>query len=583
MKFAVDPRHGDIEDDASSTKQRSLMSLAGSMLVEISPLKLALTWLMLLVIPGLLLGFAPIVATAWVRSVSGRIISLSVGLWSLLILLAFLLVGWYGARTLLRIAERNFWSLNAVVVEPVYGTCREMLRHIAERLLPPTASAARRSVLRSACAAIAGIIVCLAALAIIAAVWPSTNLYGDLQEILSPRQLVSATLSNSIALVAAYLAAGSLIWAAADTMMAQPRDLPAFHAPTTNDRRYSIAHLSDIHVVGERFGFRIESGRSGPRGNDRLARLFQRLEAIDMTARLDAILITGDVTDAGRSAEWAEFFEILRDHPSLGGRCLIIPGNHDLNIVDRANPARMDLPTSPNRRLRQIRTLSAMVALQGDRVHVVDASAASLGPTLSQAVHPLLGELESFADKARPLFSKSFCELWNAVFPMVLPPAREDGLGIILLNSNADTHFSFTNALGMISAEQVERIDILRKVYPRACWLIALHHHAIEYPHASNALSERIGTALVNGNWFIRRLTTLSGRALLLHGHRHIDWIGECEGLTIISAPSPVMEATDDQPTYFYVHTAVIDLNGQLKLAAPERIILAGQQQTITR
>lgn len=91
MKFAVDPRHGDIEDDASSTKQRSLMSLAGSMLVEISPLKLALTWLMLLVIPGLLLGFAPIVATAWVRSVSGRIISLSVGLWSLLILLAFLL------------------------------------------------------------------------------------------------------------------------------------------------------------------------------------------------------------------------------------------------------------------------------------------------------------------------------------------------------------------------------------------------------------------------------------------------------------------------------------------------------------
>ncbi|MBQ8105791.1 MAG: FAD-dependent oxidoreductase, partial [Afipia sp.] len=35
-----------------------------------------------------------------------------------------------------------------------------------------------------------------------------------------------------------------------------------------------------------------------------------------------------------------------------------------------------------------------------------------------------------------------------AVFPLALPPDREDGLGVILLNSNADTHFSFTNALG---------------------------------------------------------------------------------------------------------------------------------------
>ena len=34
------------------------------------------------------------------------------------------------------------------------------------------------------------------------------------------------------------------------------------------------------------------------------------------------------------------------------------------------------------------------------------------------------------------------------MFPMVKPPNTEDGLGIIILNSNAETHFSFTNALG---------------------------------------------------------------------------------------------------------------------------------------
>ena len=70
---------------------------------------------------------------------------------------------------------------------------------------------------------------------------------------------------------------------------------------------------------------------------------------------------------------------------------------------------------------------------------------------------------------------------------MVVPPERDDGLGIILLNSNAETHFSFTNALGMISAEQVSGIEIATAQYPRACWLIALHHHLIEYPRAGES------------------------------------------------------------------------------------------------
>jgi hypothetical protein len=36
MKTVIDPRRGDIEDDASSTKRRSLLSLVGSLLGEIS-------------------------------------------------------------------------------------------------------------------------------------------------------------------------------------------------------------------------------------------------------------------------------------------------------------------------------------------------------------------------------------------------------------------------------------------------------------------------------------------------------------------------------------------------------------------
>ena len=141
-----------------------------------------------------------------------------------------------------------------------------------------------------------------------------------------------------------------------------------------------------------------------------------------------------------------------------------------------------------------------------------------------------------FADVAKPLFSYAIPEIWAKAFPMVLPPDREDGLGIILLNSNADTHFSFTNALGMVSTEQHRRMEIAIAQYPRACWIVALHHHVVEYPRAAHAISERIGTALINGNWFVRRLQPFARRIALMHGHRHIDWMGECAGLPILSA-----------------------------------------------
>ncbi len=143
-----------------------------------------------------------------------------------------------------------------------------------------------------------------------------------------------------------------------------------------------------------------------------------------------------------------------------------------------------------------------------------------------------------------------------------------------MLNSNAETHFSFTNALGLVSAEQARAFRIATVQYPRACWIVALHHHVIEYPQPAKALSERIGTALINGTWFVRRLQHLAHHAVIMHGHRHVDWIGECGGLQIVSAPSPVMGATE---TYFYVHTLAIGTDGRLRLLQPERISVRGR------
>ncbi len=214
---------------------------------------------------------------------------------------------------------------------------------------------------------------------------------------------------------------------------------------------------------------------------------------------------------------------------------------------------------------------------------MIDRGKRCLAGSLSEALKPYRAEMARFAEAGRPRLFKALNELWAAVFPMVLPPDRDDGLGIILLDSNADTHFSFTNALGMISVEQVKGIEIAAAHYPRACWIIALHHHVIEYPKAAKVLSERIGTALVNGNWFVRRLQALGNRAVLMHGHRHIDWIGKCAELSIVSAPSPVMEATDDADTYFYIHTVATRDGGGLGLLAPERVVVGGAQPTDRR
>ena len=581
MTPTIDPRRGDIEDDASSPKRRSMLSLAGSLLVEISIPKLVVAWLLLIVLPGLMLGLAPIVASIWFTKISDRITTSLAEVWSAILVAIFVGLGWFGGRRIFQLAERSFWSLNSLAVQPCYTACREALRHLLSRQSTPKASRMKGPTLHATTAVLSGLIVCTIALSALLLAWPSAHLLSDLTILSAPKRLAIVALANSVVIVSAYVAAAALVWAIADATMDPPRDLEEYDVPPDHGHSWRIVHLSDVHAVGERFGFRIESGRSGPRGNERLRRLLAQLDALHAREPLHAILITGDMTDAGRSTEWAEFFDAVARYPSLTEIMLILPGNHDLNIVDRANPARLDLPTSQNKKLRKVRMLSAMVAVQGARVRLVDQKGGRLGESLAVALAPHLGNVVAFADAGKPRMTNELSELWNCIFPMVLPPDRHDGLGVILLNSNADTHFSFTNALGMIPAEQVRGIAIASRQYPDACWLIALHHHVVEYPLPAKALSERIGTALVNGNWFVRALRFLAGRAVLMHGHRHVDWIGTCCGLRIVSAPSPVMDATDDQDTCFYLHTLAAGTDRRLRLLQPQRItVAAGQTDT---
>ena len=573
----IDPRLGDAEDDASSPKQKSLLALAGSLLAEISVAKLLLAFTISLLLPAVLLGVAPLVTTAWLAQVSGNTLrTMEVG--AVLVLALVVALGWVGWRPLFRIAEANFWALNALVIQPGYAFSREAIRHLAERVFGRDSSAIERARLRALSSAGAGIFLCACAVAIVVLVWPLSRWIGSVTDLVSLHHLIVPTLANAIVLISGYLAVAALVWGFADATMDQPTDLAAFDT-TAADRSWRIAHLSDIHLVGERYGFRIESGRGGPRGNSRFPQIMACIEAIHNVRPLDLVLVSGDMTDAGRATEWAEFMDALEQFPALAERMLILPGNHDLNIVDRLNPARLDLPFSPGKRLRQMRTLSAIAAVQGSRVLVVNPVTAKYDRTLTEALAPHRQWIADFADAGSLRLAAGLGRLWDEQFPMILPPATKNGLGVAIINSNAETHFSFTNALGVVSTTQTRRLAAAVSQFPEACWIVALHHHLVEYPMSAVKFSERIGTALVNGSWFVRKLKPFAARTIVMHGHRHIDWIGACGELKIISAPSPVMGGKNDAPKYFHIHNLTSGPDGRLRMLPPERVEVVGSSR----
>lgn len=564
MSFA-DPRDGDLEDDASSTTRHSLLGHASHILLEISLPKLALAAFLLLVVPAVLIGAAPKAAlwfsgTVWNQvSGAGRVMSV----------LAFLAiagaVAWRWGGRLFRAVERSFWSLNAALVQPLYMGLREAVALLTERIAPARGFARARQVAGLA----AGLLLALAA-AVIA--WAAGPLPTVIVEDTSPAGLLRAaqdSLRNGIWAVAVYLMFGAPAWSIAEAIGGTPQDLDA---PAPGDAAWRIAHLSDIHVVGDPHGFRLECGRDGPRGNDRLMRVLAALEREDAAQRLDWVLVTGDITDAGRNAEYIAFEEAAAAHPGLRERMLVIPGNHDVNIVDRANPARLELPVAPGGALRRLRMLAAMARLQGGRVHVVDRQAGRIGMTLDAwLAEGGRGEaLARFMDRGGLRAGVAARETWDEAFPLVAPPAAPDGLGAVLLDSNAETHFSFTNALGMVGMAQLRAAEAAMAAHPGARWLVVLHHHLIEYPRPGAPLADRIGTALVNGHWVLRRLRRLAPRILVLHGHRHFDWMGRSGALRILSAPSPVM----GQGRYFWIHALAPGPDGALALLAPRRVTI---------
>ncbi|HEX7286442.1 MAG TPA: metallophosphoesterase [Candidatus Angelobacter sp.] len=575
-----DLRHGDYDDNRTSPYQGGFRGVVLSGLFEFNALKALILFLALIVAPALLTGVALAVIITygrWVfyaKEMVGAAPVLGLALLALLIGVAL----WVGRRVV-RVGIDNFKHLHYTLVFPIFVAVREFLRSIVERLQGRSLTPQQLNRGRLLGAVAAALTFAAAGVALAYWFWSKFGLQHLEPGHIHPLPLASAALVNAAIVIGLSTAIESLYWLKQEWTLSGPvLDWTPGPAETESSPA-RIAHLSDLHIVGERYGYRMEKGTRGARGNQCIVHALRKLAALQAQAPLDHILVTGDITDAGTRAEWAEFIDLLRGFPRLQERMSFVPGNHDVNVVDRTNVGRLDLPWSPSQALRKLRTILALDAVQGNRCYTVDHETGALGPLLQQYLRQdnRMQLLRSLAERGSVRGRLELERVWDAIFPLVEPPQtgpRADNrrYGVILLDSNARTHLSLTNAVGFVSPSQLRALKAVLQNSAGSAWIVALHHQVVEYPVAHIRLSDRIGLALVNASDLLSALRPYASQVLILHGHRHRDWIGICDKVVLCSAPSAALGSQfENDAGSFRLHDISFAGHGTLRLVKTER------------
>ena len=576
-----DLRRGDAEDNRTSPDVHGLWGVILSALLEFNYLKASISFVALLLGPALLVGLAPSVVVTYGRlkletaTMAGRSPIHALVLLGVLLGVAF----WLG-RPLARFALKKFWNLHYTLVFPIFVTVREVVRMVAERVPSQVTTPDQVDRRRLFGTVVAALLLAGAGLGLAVGMVVSMGLQlVDVRQV-RPWAIAKAGLVNAAVIFGLSTAAESLYWLWHGRRFSG-RVLDWTPSPSRAGAATSrVAHLSDLHLVGERYGYRMEAGTQGPRGNQRMSQALAQLAAIHAAAPLEHILVTGDITDAGTRAEWGEFLDLMRDcEPELRARLSFVPGNHDVNFVDRTNPGRFDLPWVAGMALRKLRVVLALDAIQGERSHLVDRASGSIGPLLKDYLREgeRMERLRALAQHGAIRGRKEIAKIWEAIFPLVEPAPGDEGYGLILLNSNSRSSFSLTSAIGVVDPLQLRALKSILRSSPGRAWAVLLHHQVVEYPEVSISLRDRVGLALVNAPDLLAVLTPHASRLLVFHGHRHRDWIGRCGDVVLCSAPSAMVGSHErgKERGVFHVHQVALGPDGDFRLRTTERVEVA--------
>src|SRR5262249_28334735 len=200
-------------------------------------------------------------------------------------------------KPLVNKAIENFWHLHYTLVFPIFVGLRETVSVILERTAGETGASADLDRRRRLGTIIAAMLLAGGGVLLAMSVGVLKS-HGLADVVMNPWAVARTGLSNAAVILGLSTTAASLFWLWREIAARRPlRDwVPA---PSASHTIVRVAHMSDLHLVGERYGYRMECGTHGPRGNRSMRHALRKLRAIHASTPIDRVLVTGDVTDAG--------------------------------------------------------------------------------------------------------------------------------------------------------------------------------------------------------------------------------------------------------------------------------------------
>jgi calcineurin-like phosphoesterase family protein len=314
----------------------------------------------------------------------------------------------------------------------------------------------------------------------------------------------------------------------------------------------TIIHWSDLHVTRDN-ATRLMEGK--PNKNENLIYLLQKFYGILSQANI--ILITGDITDTGHPSEWKLFNRALRRlSRQITKKIVLVPGNHDIHIIDPASRwATLDA-VGVARNLRRLRYLAAVNRFQGDRTSVINGPPFRAVPFREFLRQRLLGHTHQIKALLRDSDSPEFLALckdyqfwhlvedvWVDAFPMHVSVEGAQ-ISTIICDSNEPSANIITNAFGRVSKIQRDRLRGARGLYPNRPLIAALHHH---FGRLGRSVPISIYEQAMNRGLTMMETVPLiqsfkaATLGLAFCGHSHFGCIGDIDETTIICAPSTTL------------------------------------------
>lgn len=348
------------------------------------------------------------------------------------------------------------------------------------------------------------------------------------------------------------------------------------------DDALKLVHLSDLHVAESPSVRMVE--RLHPAGNAIVPRLLDHPEI----ANAHTLLITGDVTDRGSAIAWRRFLDAVEER-GLHDKTILVPGNHDLALVDVLDDRRRILRTDRFGIVHLANLLKFCEAFAetfgGKEGFVLGQGSDGDGEPLpyadaweatERAVRPFIAQLPlkhvpevrlahlraDLAERAAyraPI--EEAREKLLALFPVAVPLTGWRGgrdAVVFVLNSCASTsRHPATNALGHVGRAQYKRLFALGRFFAQPVKLVALHHHVVRrFEERGRDFMTRVMakfTVLGDARPLVRFCKQHEVRAVL-NGHRHLSYqLRLPNGTVLLAAPSSTLgdELADDPRAQF--------------------------------